>query len=90
MLIEQEIGARRERAQGAVTRILARPAGGVYGDYQIRSSSNSTYRVAMRGPLIVRQLLLVSGFRHQHARDLQAHRSSAAQAPPTAQQGIRR
>ncbi len=50
MLIEQEIGARRERAQGTVTRILARPAGEVYGDYQIRSSSNRTYRVAMRGP----------------------------------------
>lgn len=50
MLIEREIAARRERAQGAVARILARPNGDVYGDYQIRSSSNKTYRVAMRGP----------------------------------------
>jgi superfamily II DNA or RNA helicase len=50
MLIEREIAARRERAQGAVARILARPDGDVYGDYQVRSSSNRTYRVAMRGP----------------------------------------
>jgi superfamily II DNA or RNA helicase len=50
MLIELEIAARRERAQGAVARILARPNGDAYGDYQIRSSSNRTYRVAMRGP----------------------------------------
>ena len=51
MLIEQqEIAARRERAQAAVARILARPDGDVYGDYQIRSSSKRTYRVAMRGP----------------------------------------
>ncbi|MFB3917262.1 MAG: DEAD/DEAH box helicase [Terriglobales bacterium] len=50
MLIEREIAARRERAQSAVARILARPDGDVYGDYQIRSSSNRTYRVAMRGP----------------------------------------
>ena len=50
MLIEREIAARRERAQGAVARILARPDGDVYGDYQVRSSSNKTYRVAMRGP----------------------------------------
>lgn len=50
MLIEREIAARRERAQGAVTRILAQPDGDVYGDYQIQSSSNKTYRVAMRGP----------------------------------------
>jgi superfamily II DNA or RNA helicase len=50
MLIEREIAARRERAHGSVIRILARPDGDVYGDYQIRSSSNKTYRVAMRGP----------------------------------------
>src|SRR5207302_2627916 len=50
MLIEQEIAARRERAQGAVARILARPDADVYGDYQVRSSSNKTYRVALRGP----------------------------------------
>jgi uncharacterized Zn finger protein len=50
MLIEREIAARRERAQGAVAWILARPDGDAYGDYQVRSSSNKTYRVAMRGP----------------------------------------
>lgn len=49
MLIEREIAARRERARGAVKRILARPDGDVYGDYQIRSSSNKTYRIALRG-----------------------------------------
>jgi superfamily II DNA or RNA helicase len=50
MLIEREIAARRERAQGAVAQILARPEGKVYGDYQIRAASNKVYRVAMRGP----------------------------------------
>ena len=50
MLIEREIAARRERAQGAVARILARPDDDAYGDYQVRSFSNKTYRVAMRGP----------------------------------------
>jgi len=50
MLIEREIAARRERAQGAVARILTRPDGDVYGDYRVRSSSNKTYRIAMRGP----------------------------------------
>jgi superfamily II DNA or RNA helicase len=50
MLIEREIAARRERAPGAVARILVRPDGHAYGDYQVRSSSNKTYRVALRGP----------------------------------------
>jgi hypothetical protein len=50
MLIEREIAARRERAQGAVAQILVRHDGDVYGDYQVRSSSNKTYRAAMRGP----------------------------------------
>jgi len=50
MLIEREIAARRERAQGAVARILTRPNRDVYGDYHVRSASNKTYRVAMRGP----------------------------------------
>ena len=50
MLIEREIAARRERAQGAVARILARPDGDVYGDYRVHSSSNRTYRIALRGP----------------------------------------
>lgn len=50
MLIEREIAARRERARGAVIRILSRPDGDVYGDYQVRSSSKKTYRIALRGP----------------------------------------
>jgi uncharacterized Zn finger protein len=31
-------------------RILTQPAGNLYGDYSVRSASNKTYRVAMRGP----------------------------------------
>ena len=50
MLIEREIAARQERAQDAAVKILSRPHDGAYGDYQIRSSSKKTYRVAMRGP----------------------------------------
>ena len=33
-----------------MARILGRPDCEVYGDYQIRPSSNRTYRVGMRGP----------------------------------------
>jgi SNF2 family DNA or RNA helicase len=50
MLIEQQIAERRERASGAIARILERPRGEPYGDYRIRSASGKTYRVAMRGP----------------------------------------
>jgi predicted nucleic acid-binding Zn finger protein len=50
MLIEQQIAERRERAPGAVARILARPEGNLFGDYQVQSSSKKVYRVAMRGP----------------------------------------
>lgn len=50
MLIEQQIAARRERALGAVARILVSPDGTLFGDYEIRSSSKKTYRVALRGP----------------------------------------
>jgi superfamily II DNA or RNA helicase len=50
MLIEQQIAARQERARGAVVRILARPDGDFYGDYEVRSASKRVYRVAMRGP----------------------------------------
>lgn len=49
MLIEQQISERRERAKTAIVRILARPDGQPYGDYQIKSSSGKTYRVALRG-----------------------------------------
>jgi len=50
MLIEQQIAARRERAQGAVRRILAHPPEGFWGDYRLQSASKKTYRVALRGP----------------------------------------
>ena len=50
MLVEQQIAERRERAQNAVVRVEARPAGGLYGDYRVQSASGKTYRVAMRGP----------------------------------------
>jgi hypothetical protein len=50
MVIEQQISARRERARGTIVRILTRPDGNLYGDYSVRSASNKTYRVAMRGP----------------------------------------
>jgi superfamily II DNA or RNA helicase len=49
MLIEQQIAERRERAQNTITRILKRPAGQPFGDYQIKSASGKTYRVALRG-----------------------------------------
>jgi superfamily II DNA or RNA helicase len=50
MLIEQQIAERRERAQGAVLKILERPKSELYGDYRVESASGKTYRVAMRGP----------------------------------------
>ena len=50
MLVEQQIAERRERAQSAVVKVEARPAGGLYGDYRVESASGKTYRVAMRGP----------------------------------------
>ena len=50
MVIEQQISARRERAHGSIVHILTRPDGNLYGDYSVRSASNKTYRVAMRGP----------------------------------------
>jgi SNF2 family DNA or RNA helicase len=50
MLVEQQIAERRERAQSAVVKVEARPAGGPYGDYRVQSASGKTYRVAMRGP----------------------------------------
>jgi superfamily II DNA or RNA helicase len=50
MLVEQQIAERKERAQSAVVRVQARPAGGLYGDYRVQSASGKTYRVAMRGP----------------------------------------
>jgi superfamily II DNA or RNA helicase len=50
MLIEQQIAERRERAQGAIAKILERPRGEPFGDYRVQSASGKTYRVAMRGP----------------------------------------
>jgi len=50
MLIERQIAERRERASGAIAKILERPGGEPYGDYRVESASGKTYRVAMRGP----------------------------------------
>jgi hypothetical protein len=50
MLIEQQIGERQARAGSAVARILKRPAGSAYGDYEVKSGSGKIYRVAVRGP----------------------------------------
>lgn len=52
MLIEQQIAERRERANSAIARIVAKPASGPYGDYTVKSASGRTYRVAMRGPAL--------------------------------------
>jgi superfamily II DNA or RNA helicase/predicted nucleic acid-binding Zn finger protein len=49
MLIEQQILERRERAQSAIARILRRPIGQSFGDYEIKAASGKTYRVALRG-----------------------------------------
>jgi hypothetical protein len=50
MLIEQQITERRERAAGAIAKVLKRPTGAPYGDYSVKSASGKTYRLAMRGP----------------------------------------
>ena len=50
MLVEQQIAERRERAAGAVAKVLERPGAEPYGDYRVQSASGKTYRVAMRGP----------------------------------------
>jgi superfamily II DNA or RNA helicase len=50
MLVEEQISARRERARGAVSRVLAEPEQGVFGDFEVEAHSGKRYRVAMRGP----------------------------------------
>jgi superfamily II DNA or RNA helicase len=50
MLFEQQISERQERARTVIAKVLAKPAGQAYGDYQVKSTSGKTYRVAMRGP----------------------------------------
>src|ERR1019366_6376247 len=42
MLIEQQITERRERAAGAIAKILKRPTGAPYGDYSVKSASGKT------------------------------------------------
>ena len=49
MLIEEQIAARRGRADAAPVQILERPAAGNYGDYTVKSASGRAYRVALRG-----------------------------------------
>ena len=50
MLVEEQIQARQQRAAEAIKKILSRPHGRPFGDYQVLSSSGQEYRVAMRGP----------------------------------------
>jgi SNF2 family DNA or RNA helicase len=50
MLLEEQITARQERARTAIVKIVTRPDGQPWGDYQVASSSGKQYRVAMRGP----------------------------------------
>jgi superfamily II DNA or RNA helicase len=50
MLVEEQISARQQRARTAIQRILTKPVGKGYGDYEVRSASGKKYRVAMRGP----------------------------------------
>src|SRR5438876_1126863 len=50
MLVEEQISARQQRARKAIHRVLAKPTGEGYGDYEVRSASGRKYRVAMRGP----------------------------------------
>jgi hypothetical protein len=52
MLIELQITERRERAAGAIAKVLKRPAGAPYGDYSVKSASGRTCRLAMRGPAL--------------------------------------
>lgn len=49
MLIEEQISERRERAKSTIARIVTRPVGQPFGDYQVKSTSAKTYRVALRG-----------------------------------------
>jgi hypothetical protein len=72
MLIERQITERRERAAGAIAKILKRPVGEPYGDYSVKSASGKTYRLATRARAI-RKLLLVSGFPRQYTGNVQAH-----------------
>src|ERR1035437_9027846 len=50
MLIEQQITERRERAAGAVAKILKRPSGEPYGEHSVKAARGKKKRVAMRGP----------------------------------------
>ncbi len=50
MLWEEEISARQERGRAAIQRILNKPPGEAYGDYQVASTSGRNYKVALRGP----------------------------------------
>ncbi|MBI2685165.1 MAG: DEAD/DEAH box helicase [Acidobacteria bacterium] len=52
MLIEQQIDERRDRAAGAIAKILETPRNAPYGDYRVQSTSGKIYRVAMRGPAL--------------------------------------
>jgi hypothetical protein len=54
MLIEQEIAARHERAQGAIAKILARPNGSPCGDYYVNPPAARTTGSRSAGPVCLR------------------------------------
>ena len=80
MLIERQIAERRERASGAIAKILERPGGEPYGDYRVKSASGKTYRVAMRGPGLFENYCSCPDFARQYSGDVQAHRSASSAA----------
>jgi hypothetical protein len=50
MLLEEQIAARQERGRTTPPKILRKPNGQAYGDYEVLSGSGRKYRVALRGP----------------------------------------
>ena len=67
MLIEQQITERRERALGAIAKILKRPTGEPYGDYSVKSASGKNLPAGDARTRAIRKLLLVSGFPRQYS-----------------------
>ena len=43
VLVEEQIQARQKRASEAIKRILSRPKGKPFGDYQVLSASDTEY-----------------------------------------------
>jgi superfamily II DNA or RNA helicase len=91
VLVEQQIAERRERAAGAVEKVLERPRGGPYGDYKIKSPSGRTYRIALRGPALFENYCSCPDFavntlgtcKHIEAMLLHVRRRGRAASPRT-------